>query len=75
MLRWKASTMYSGQAAIMFPGAVTKRLGNAGNCRPSALFASAAFDMDLFCVVTNFSLHGLVERASDRPAQFKERSV
>ena len=46
---------------MMFPGAVSKGLGNVGNCGPSALFASAAVDKDSFGVVMNLSLHGLVE--------------
>jgi len=46
MLRWKASTTYSGQAIIMFPGAVTKGLGKADNCRPGARSARPAFEMD-----------------------------
>ena len=37
--------MYSGQAAIMFPGAVAKGVGNVGNCGPSALFAGAVSDL------------------------------
>ena len=45
----------------MFLGAVTTGLGKGGNCGPSALFAGAAFDMDWFVVVMNFSLHELVE--------------
>ena len=61
MLRWKESTTYSGQAVIMFPGAVTKGLGKVGNCGPSALFAGVAFDIDWFVVVMNLSLHELVE--------------
>jgi len=61
MLRWKASTTYSGQADVMFAGAAIKGLGKVGNFGPSALFAGAVFDMDRFVVVTNFSLRGLVE--------------
>ena len=45
----------------MFPGAVTNGVGKVGKCEPCALFAGAAFGMDWFVVVMNFSLHELVE--------------
>ena len=74
MLRWKASTTYSGQADVMFAGAAIKGLGKVGNFGPSALFAGAVFDMDRFVVVTNFSLRGLVEMCFPIARQFKGRS-
>jgi hypothetical protein len=58
----------------MFPGTVGKGLGKVGNCVPSALFADAAFDMDWFVVVTNFSLRDWSRCASQSPHQFKDRS-
>jgi len=54
--------MYFGQAVIMFPGAVTHRLGKACNPDPNGLNAVAALDIDSSAIFMDlFLCDGSVE--------------
>jgi hypothetical protein len=47
------SSVYSGQAVVVFPGAAVHRLGKVGNPKPNALNAVAAFDIGLSAIFTH----------------------
>ena len=44
------SSVYFGQAAVMFPGAAVHGLSKVGNSKPNALDAVAAFDIGLSAI-------------------------
>ena len=44
MLRWNASTMYSGQLVAKLPEAAAETFGKTGHSRPSGLVGDAGFE-------------------------------